>query len=284
MNIPVATYPKINTLYPRFADGPLKGKVNVEAGFRSPDFAAVKQWRLTEKIDGQNIRVCYWPVTKTRDFRGRSDNASLHPELLKALDAMSPVENLAEAFPPGEDDTSESVVVLFGEGYGPGIQKGGGGYRADKSFRLFDVRIGRWWLEWESVVDIARKLGIETVPVVYDGLWDLPTTRDNAMFMLARTGAISPTAAVDRLHETVTHQAEGVVATGQTHRGGDRGAGVPHVEQIVGAFLRGREAADATGLPKSVEVGVAPGDELVDVTLVADVPDQAVFGEIKHAV
>ena len=73
MNTPVATYPKIDTLYPRFADGPLKGKVNVEAGFRSPDFAAVKSWRLTEKIDGQNIRVCYWPASGKRDFRGRSE-------------------------------------------------------------------------------------------------------------------------------------------------------------------------------------------------------------------
>ena len=213
MNTPVTSYPKIDTLYPRFADGPLKGKVNVEAGFRSPDFAAVKQWRLTEKIDGQNIRVCYWPVTKARDFRGRSDNASLHPELLKVLDAMFPVEKLAETFPANAEDTPESVVVLFGEGYGPGIQKGGGRYRADKSFRLFDVRVGHWWLEWESVVDIAHKLGIKTVPVVYDGLRDLPDNRDNAMFMLARTGAISPVAAEDRLHETVTHQAEGVVAT-----------------------------------------------------------------------
>lgn len=55
-------------------------------------------------------------------------------------------------------------AILFGEGYGPGIQKCGGLYRADKAFILFDVLVGKWWLDWESVNDVARKLGIETVP------------------------------------------------------------------------------------------------------------------------
>ena len=222
MNTPVATYPKIDTLYPRFADGPLKGKVNVEAGFRSPDFAAVKSWRLTEKIDGQNIRVCYWPASGKRDFRGRSDNASLHPDLLKALDAMFPVEKLAEAFPPETDDgIAPLVVVLFGEGYGPGIQKGGGRYRTDKSFRLFDVLVGRWWLEWASVVDIAGKLGIKTVPVVWDGslgntMESLPTSIDQAEWLLDTTAGQSEVAAEDRNRSDVileSIRAEGVVAT-----------------------------------------------------------------------
>ena len=209
---PLPTYPKIDTLFSRFADGPLKGKVNIEAGFRSPDFSAVKSWRLTEKIDGQNIRVCYWPATKERDFRGRSDNASLHPELLKALDAMFPVEWLAEAFPPGEDNTPESVIVLFGEGYGPGIQKGGGRYRTDKSFRLFDVLIGRWWLEWDNVAEIAAKLEIKTVPVVANGLRDLPRTAFDTKMMLSNYAQWSSVALND-IDDPPPGEAEGVVAT-----------------------------------------------------------------------
>ena len=56
-------------------------------------------------------------------------------------------------------------VVLFGEGYGPGIQKGGGLYRTEKSFILFDVLVGgRYWLEREAVNDVASKLGIDAVP------------------------------------------------------------------------------------------------------------------------
>ena len=43
--------------------------------------------------------------------------------------------NLGEVFPDG-------AAVLYGEGYGAKIQKGGGNYRADQDFVLFDVRVG----------------------------------------------------------------------------------------------------------------------------------------------
>jgi hypothetical protein len=56
-------------------------------------------------------------------------------------------------------------VVLFGEGYGPKIQ-GGGKYRPDASFVLFDVKIGDTWLTRDNVDDIAEKLGIDSVPVL----------------------------------------------------------------------------------------------------------------------
>lgn len=55
-------------------------------------------------------------------------------------------------------------AVLYGEGYGAGIQKGGT-YRPDKSFILFDVMVdGKWWLDRESTYDIAAKLGVDVVP------------------------------------------------------------------------------------------------------------------------
>jgi hypothetical protein len=68
-------------------------------------------------------------------------------------------------------DADGREVTLFGEGYGPGIQKGGGNYRSDVSFRLFDVNVGNefcpgLWLNWDSVSDIAQKLGVDTVPVL----------------------------------------------------------------------------------------------------------------------
>jgi len=70
-------------------------------------------------------------------------------------------------------------VTLFGEGYGPKIQKGGN-YRPDMSLRLFDVwieddknRLGGWWLEPEDVADVAGKLGISTVPY-----WDEMTLEE----------------------------------------------------------------------------------------------------------
>jgi hypothetical protein len=62
-------------------------------------------------------------------------------------------------------------VVLYGEGYGAGIQKGGQ-YRSDKAFRMFDVLIGgKWWLDWCKVQILADRLGIKTAP--YLGSWTL---------------------------------------------------------------------------------------------------------------
>jgi hypothetical protein len=57
-------------------------------------------------------------------------------------------------------------VVLFGEGYGGGIQKGGGKYREDNSFILFDVWTDGWWLTRKSVEQIAHDIGCKCVPIV----------------------------------------------------------------------------------------------------------------------
>jgi hypothetical protein len=57
-------------------------------------------------------------------------------------------------------------VVLFGEGYGGGIQKGGGKYREDNGFILFDVWTDGWWLRRESVEQIAHDIGCKCVPIV----------------------------------------------------------------------------------------------------------------------
>ena len=71
------------------------------------------------------------------------------------------------------EDHKLNQVTLYGEGYGPKIQKGGGNYREDASFVLFDVKIGDFWLDRENVNDVAEKLGIDAVPVIGKGtLWD----------------------------------------------------------------------------------------------------------------
>ena len=58
-------------------------------------------------------------------------------------------------------------MILYGEGYGYKIQKGGD-YRDDVSFILFDVYqpTNDIWLKRDDVEDIAKKLGIEIVPIV----------------------------------------------------------------------------------------------------------------------
>ena len=58
---------------------------------------------------------------------------------------------------------------LYGEGYGPKIQKGGGNYRADQDFVLFDVKVGDFWLQRGDVEDVAKKLGLDVVPIIGEG-------------------------------------------------------------------------------------------------------------------
>lgn len=108
-----------------------------------------------------NIRVMFDGEFIT--FGGKTDRANVHPSLLSRLHQrfthLLPL--FKEKFPDG--------VCLYGEGYGPKIQKGGGNYRADQDFVLFDVKIGKWWLNRSDVQDVAETLEIDIVPVIGTG-------------------------------------------------------------------------------------------------------------------
>lgn len=161
-------YPKIETLFDRDD----KFKV-MEGEYRLPEFNLINAWWITEKIDGTNIRVRLFPQFSEGNwtesyqvrFFGRTDKAELHPNLTKYLEETFTSQKLDAVF-----NEFSPNITLFGEGYGPKIQRGGN-YRSDISFRLFDVYIedgtnplGGWWLEVDHVKDIARALNIETVP------------------------------------------------------------------------------------------------------------------------
>jgi ATP-dependent RNA circularization protein (DNA/RNA ligase family) len=150
-----AEYPKIDTLFDRderFVVDPAK--------LRKPLLAFISAWDVTEKIDGTNVRVIL-DETGEVHFGGRTQTAQLPADLIAVLVKMFPAERLKATF---WGDSSPKQVVLFGEGYGSGIQKGRI-YRADKSFILFDVLVdGKWWLDREAIGDVAAKLCIETVP------------------------------------------------------------------------------------------------------------------------
>lgn len=151
------TYPKIESLFDRDPD---THKVRV-GEYRCEEFACIDRWELTEKIDGTNVRVA-WDGEKVH-FGGRTDRAQLQTALLEYLLETFTAEKLVKVFEEGEAGVE---IVLFGEGYGPKIQKDGGNYRDAPAFRLFDVRIGSVWLRRSSVVDIAQGLGIEPVPLI----------------------------------------------------------------------------------------------------------------------
>lgn len=158
-------YHKIQTVYLR--DPNTNHKTLLDGQFALPEFEYLKdnKWIYTEKVDGMNIRVM-WDGTNVK-FGGKTDKAQLPPFLLDTLIEIFTSEKLLDVF--GDDN-----VCLYGEGYGAKIQKGGGNYRQDQSFVLFDVKVGEWWLQRENVNDIATSLNIDIVPFIcYGSLKDM---------------------------------------------------------------------------------------------------------------
>lgn len=150
-------YPEINTIWKR--DENNKFGI-IDGDYSRIEFVAVKKWGITEKIDGTNIRVIYKDGVVS--FAGRTDNAKIPPHLYEYLKRTFTLSTMKRVF--GNADIQD--VVLFGEGYGPKIQKGGGLYRDDVGFILFDAYIGKWWVLRDSIEDIASDIGIDCVPFI----------------------------------------------------------------------------------------------------------------------
>ncbi len=141
--------------------------VIIPGEYSKEEFANIKLWRVSEKIDGTNVRIeLYfdWLDEASVDiiFKGRTDNAQIHTFLLAYLQKTLLKENILPIF----EEKKPERITLFGEGYGPKVQKGGGLYRKDVSFILFDVGIDGWWLKAQDVQEIAEKLDIDCVPEI----------------------------------------------------------------------------------------------------------------------
>ena len=154
-------YHKIKTLFERDTET----KKLAEGRYRSKELEYLKDntWEFTEKIDGTNVRV-YWDGHKVQ-FGGRTDKAQMPPELMTRLFELFGGEVNEQIF---EQKFGELEVILFGEGYGKGIQNGGA-YLDHQDFILFDVMIGTTYLSREDVEDIARAFGVDVVPIVLTG-------------------------------------------------------------------------------------------------------------------
>ena len=152
----MSEYPKIETLYER---DEATHKLKPELILKNRTYSLIKTWQFTEKIDGTNIRASWDFANRKVTFGGRTDSAQIHADLIRWLYENISVDRLAEIFP-------DTDAVIYGEGYGAGIQKGGG-YSPTKKLIVFDVLVGgKWWLNWESVCDVAGKLGLDVVPLI----------------------------------------------------------------------------------------------------------------------
>jgi len=156
------TYHKIQTVFKR--DPETKFKTLLEDEYSLPEFEYLKdnEWIFTEKVDGTNIRIMFQDGKIT--FGGKTDRAQIPNQLVNKLNEkiLPLLDKFVEIF-------NDAEVCLYGEGYGAKIQKGGGNYRADQDFVLFDIKIGHWWLKREDVEDIANKLNLDVVPIIGSG-------------------------------------------------------------------------------------------------------------------
>lgn len=158
-------YTKIETIFERDTEGTKK---LIEGKFRNETAEYLKdnQWVCTEKIDGTNIGIV-WDGHKV-SYQGRTKRAQIPAHLMNKLIELFGGTVNEELF---EQKFGEMQVILFGEGYGAKIQKGGGNYRSDVSFILFDVYLPEQnlWLKRDAIEDIAQTFGIDVVPIVMEG-------------------------------------------------------------------------------------------------------------------
>ena len=155
-------YVKIPNVYRRESFG--KNRL-IEGEYSSLELAYLRNcvWEFTEKVDGTNVRVI-WDGYRV-EFKGRTDKAQLPKHLQQKLEEIFGGESKEELF---EQLFGKKNVILFGEGYGEKIQKGGELY-GPVNFILFDVYVEGFWLGQGDVNEIAKAFNTGVVPFVIDG-------------------------------------------------------------------------------------------------------------------
>lgn len=159
----MSEYPKIQSIFKRESEKPNR---MLFGQWTLPEFEylASNTWVYTEKVDGTNIRVLRNGFEV--DFKGKTDNAQIPPFLETKLTDIFNEDIKSKMYSEVFKDQLEEVI-LYGEGYGAKIQKGGGNYIKDGvDFVLFDVRVGKIWLQRKDVEDVANKLGLGIVPIL----------------------------------------------------------------------------------------------------------------------
>ena len=135
-----------------------------------PEFEYLKDniWVFTEKVNGMNIRINF--DGNKINYGGKTDNAQLPMDLIiKLQDIFEPKIELFKSTFIKEEENDNINVTFYGEGYGAGIQKGGGNYKKEKDFVLFDILINNLWLQRKDIQEIAEVFNVDAVPIIGEG-------------------------------------------------------------------------------------------------------------------
>jgi hypothetical protein len=155
----MSEYHKIETLYER---DDVTHKLKEPLVLKNRVYGIIKTFDWTEKIDGTSMRVIWDHKLEKVTFGGRTDNANIDAQLFNWMLDKFPLGKFKEIFPAAD-------VVLYGEGCGAGIQKGGI-YSQHKQFVMFDCLVideqAKWWLSRENTEDVAGKFDVLSAPYI----------------------------------------------------------------------------------------------------------------------
>lgn len=169
-------YPKIETLFIRDENH------KVTPQLRITDFDNIKNCIITEKIDGTNAQIVLSINYDTLDVKVRfcsRENEIEKKDIMYIADTCCKklkLDKIAEFYHNEIALNQKTAVIkdnaselrLFGEVYGPGINKGAL-YSKEKDFRLFDIQIGTHFMNYDEMISLAERLGIKVVPIIYQG-------------------------------------------------------------------------------------------------------------------
>ncbi len=149
-------FPKIYTLYDR------DSKFKLIEGVINPKLIGIgniKKFIVSEKIDGTNCGIVLTPekeilVRKRSDFIKDDKGHHHYFEAIKDID----MQKIKDYF-----EDSNSLITIFGEVCGKGIQKQGETYSDKPTFKLFDIKCGNSFFDWDNLLEFSKFTGIEMV-------------------------------------------------------------------------------------------------------------------------
>lgn len=135
-------------------------------------------WRVDQVIESSDDRALFRATEVTRmgdEVQISSEFWAYFSDEVKLM-MMHLAGCECEGDPEGKPVQEGEVydVVVFGERYGSGVQKGyayghGGG---QTHFRVFDITVGRRYLSHDEKAEVLDRFNVPRVPVLYEGPFD----------------------------------------------------------------------------------------------------------------